>query len=144
MTDDDTTQLYDTTGMDLDLPPKYRDMDLSLAESADSALIDTNATTNIGLVDGDTGEVYAVRLKEITWQKKNQILKNNVRRVGGDGKLDIDTYYRDVAEAMIVEVDPSPASLTQWLTGLKASLGEQLEGHLPDPVTELNEDEEGN
>jgi len=95
------------------------------------------------------GEEMAVgfELKQITWQRKNQIFKNNVKHLpDGSTRFDIDTFQRDAAEAKVVNhtID-TKLSLTQLLAGVDNNVGEKLEPYLPEPgATEIEEDEEGN
>lgn len=155
MTDDTSTdggaELHDTTGglpesIREQLPPSLRDReDLRIADDPSGATVSDDKTWQKPLVDEDTGEVYVLTLKDVSWPKKNDIFTNSLKRTAdGDGKLDFAHYYREVAKEMIVEVDPQPENLTIWLQGLTADFGSQLEDDLPAPVSDLEETQEEN
>lgn len=157
-------ELHDTTGApEFDesglppavanrLPDKFKSGEYRMG-TARGSVVDKERTELV-TIEGteenpETGEeepvLYWFEMREITWQKKNRIFKDNVEQVGGQGQLQIDTYYREVAEAMITSwFGEDDMSLTQWLTGVGADVGEKLEPHLPDPVNQLEEAEEGN
>lgn len=148
----DTTQAPDFDDQDLPpsvanrLPDKYKSGEYQLG-TARGSVVNEDETELVTIEGEEEGEdvVYWFELREITWQKKNRIFKDNVTQVGGQGQLQIDTYYREVAEAMIVSwFGEDDMSLTQWLTGVGADIGERLEPHLPDPVGQLEEEEEKN
>lgn len=155
MTDDTSTdggaELHDTTGGLPDdirdqLPPSLQDReDLRIADDPSGATVSDDKTWQKPLVDEDSGEVYVLTLKDVSWPKKNDIFTNSLKRTAdGDGKLDFAHYYREVAKEMIVEVDPQPENLTLWLQGLTADFGSQLEDDLPAPVSDLEETQEEN
>lgn len=91
--------------------------------------------------------VVGFELRPITWQRKNQIFKNNVEtRPDGSTKFEIDTFQREAAVAKVADhtIDTG-RSLTQLLAGVDNNVGERLEPYLPDPgATEIEEDEEKN
>jgi len=156
----DNQQLHDTTGAPMDnedgLPPALRDRINERFEGTDGnarmataseVTVDKDNTTWEVIEWEQDGEtvVWGVELQEISWQEKNRIFKDNVKQVGGSGQLEVDTYYRDVAEAMIVSHTlEETMGLTTILTGLKVDVGEKLEPHLPDPVGQLEEEETKN
>jgi len=156
----DNQQLHDTTGApdatnEDGLPPALRDrITETLGEDANARMatasevtVDDNKTTWEVIEWEQDGEtvVWGVELSEISWQEKNRIFKDNVSQVGGSGQLQIDTYYREVAEAMIESHTlEDTMGLTTILTGLKVDVGEKLEPHLPDPVGQLEEEEAKN
>lgn len=156
----DNQQLHDTTGAPMDnedgLPPALRQRiedrlggkEARMATASEVTVNDNNTRWEvIEWEDPETGDtvVWGVELREISWQAKNRIFKDNVEQVGGSGALQIDTYYRDVAEAMIVSHTLEESmGLTTILTGLKVDVGEKLEPHLPDPVGQLEEEEAKN
>lgn len=154
----DNQQLHDTTGApDNDnspLPPALRqrieerlgtDAEARMATPAEVTVSDDTRWEVIEWEqDGET-VVWGVELKDISWQHKNRIFKDNVEQVGGSGQLKVDTYYREVAEAMIESHTlEDQMGLTTILTGLKVDVGEKLEPHLPDPVGQLEEEEAKN
>ena len=154
-----SNELHDTTGAQVDenesglppaianrLPDKYKDGSHRLGTARES-VVNEDETELVTIEAEEDGEevLYWFEVREIPWQEKNRIFKDNVTQVGGSGQLQIDTYYREVAEAKIESwFGEEEMSLTTWLTGVRAEIGEKLEPHLPDPVGQLEEEEEGN
>jgi hypothetical protein len=127
------------------LPSHLRDADLQMADDAMSATVQDSDTETVPLVDEGEGEVYLVTLKDVAWAKKNDLFSDSLKQtVDGQGKLDFAQYYREVAQAKIVEVEPEPENLRLWLQGLSAEMGSQLERHLPEPVDDLEDTREEN
>lgn len=126
------------------LPEQYQGYEL--ADDANSATVNTSETYYETLVDERTEQLYVLEMRDITWQQTNQALSDNLKKEGNQGKLDFGGYYRDIAAQKIVSVQPEvpEENLVQWLTGLNERLGKQLEQHLPDPVADIEEDEEKN
>jgi hypothetical protein len=153
-------ELHDTTGAQVTednesglppaianrLPEKYQTGEHRVGTARESVVNeeDTEVVTVAATEDGED-VLYWFEMREIPWQEKNRIFKDNVNQVAGSGQLQIDTYYREVAEAKIEGwFGEDDMSLTTWLTGVRAEIGEKLEPHLPDPVGQLEEAEEGN
>jgi len=155
MSDD---QLHDTTnpnaGAESDLPPAVRDKlpehlrerdDLQMADDPMSATVQGTDTYTEVLVDEQTGDVFQVTLQDVAWAKKNDTFSDSLTQTAdGQGKLDFAQYYREMAMAKIVEVEPEPDNLRVWLQGLNARLGSQLESLLPEPVDDLEDSREEN
>lgn len=128
------------------LPAHLRDReDLRIADDARGATATGDKTWKKPLVDEDSGEVYVLELTDVSWPKKNDVFTDSLKRTAdGGGKLDFAHYYREMAKEMIVSVEPSPDNLTVWLQGLTADFGSQLEGDLPEPVSDLEDTQEEN
>ena len=130
------------------LPEKYKSGDANVRlGTARESVVDENETELVTIEAVEDGEdvLYWFEMREIPWQEKNRIFKDNIKQVGGSGQLEIDTYYREVAEAKITSwFGEEDMGLTTWLAGVRAEIGEKLEPHLPDPVGQLDEVEEGN
>lgn len=90
-------------------------------------------------------KVYWFELKEVTWERKTQILEDNLTTDSRTGDIDLDLkgYYRDMMEEVIVDMSvEGPIGI--FLKGMKPELGDQLQDAVPQPGTVMDEEEEGN
>lgn len=91
------------------------------------------------------GKVYWFDFKDVSWERKTQILENNLTTDSRTGEIDLDLkgYYRDMMEEVIVDKSvEGPIGI--FLKGMKPELGDQLQDAVPQPGTVMDEDEEGN
>jgi hypothetical protein len=147
-------QLHDTTtptATDLPdaalarLPDHLNPADLQMAEDAMDGTVSGSDTYRETIVDEQTGDVYLLTFQDVSWTEKNDTFSNALTRTAdGEGKLDFAQYYREIAMAKLVAVEPEPDNLRVWLQGLNSRLGSQLERHLPEPVENLEDQREEN
>lgn len=109
----------------------------------DDAVIDSSESErNWYKVDG---KVYWFDIKEVSWEKKTDILDDNLQTDSRTGEIELDLkgYYRDMMEEVIVDKSVE-GGLATFLKGMKPELGDQLQEDVPQPGTVMDEAEEGN
>lgn len=91
------------------------------------------------------GKVYWFDFKEVSWERKTQVLEDNLTTDSRTGEIDLDLkgYYRDMMEEVIVDKSVE-GPLGIFLKGMKPELGDQLQDAVPQPGTVMDEEEEGN
>lgn len=120
------------------------DDDLSLGTRED-AMVNTSQTEREWVKTSD-GKVYWFDVKEISWEKKNQILDNNLDMDEQSGEVDLDLtgFYRDMMRTVIVDASVGSESIAVFLKGVKPELGDKLQQIVPQPGAVLDDDTEGN
>jgi len=133
-----------------DIPERFLDGDNDVQMgSRESALIDESNTTRewfkVPGADGEPDEVYWVEIKEISWEKKTDVLDDSLKTDSrtGDIELDLKGYYRNMMETVIDEISVE-GSLPVFLKGMSPEVGDQLQEIVPDPGTVMDEVDEGN
>lgn len=135
------------TRTDADEIPEWlqdEDDDLELG-SREDALINEQDTDREWLKTSD-GKAYWFDIKEISWERKNQILDNNLDmdEQSGDIDLDLTGFYRDMMLEVIVDSNVGGDSLAVFLKGMKPELGDKLQQAVPQPGAVMDEEVEGN
>jgi hypothetical protein len=92
------------------------------------------------LVISETGDEFDVKVKTLSWVKRNQLVSKCLK-VGGGGEqaFDGDLYIRECLKAMIVEA-PWGATTESFLISIDERLGKALESLVP---TAFGSDEGG-
>lgn len=111
--------------------------------SREDALIDENNVEREWFKVDD--KVYWFDMKEVSWERKSEILEENLTTDTrtGDVDLDLKGYYRDMMLEVIVDKSVE-GSLPVFLKGMKPELGDQLQEAVPQPGTVMDDDTEGN
>lgn len=128
---------------DSELPPSIRDF--SEADARDAVV--TSETERKYLIDKENERYWWFDITTVSWYRKNQIFGDCLTGTqSGESRLDVARYNRE----MMVEMTESwsgedQMGLTEFLTGIEDSLGNQIEEWVPAPAgSPLDEDEEGN
>lgn len=90
-------------------------------------------------------KLYWFEIQEITWERKTDILDDALDRdqSTGDVNLSLKDYYRQVMEETIVDTSID-GSLPIFLKGMAPEFGNKLEEYMPQPGTDIPDEEEGN
>lgn len=131
-----------------DLRGRLEDGKTRLATETD-VLVDPNDTYWVWEECNLRGEdvVVGFELAPISWQKKNQVFKNNIEaHPSGRTEFELDVFQREVAEEVVVShTIETDRALRQILVGMDNNVGEKLEPHLPEPgAGEIEEAQEKN
>lgn len=118
------------------------DEEVSLG-SREDALIDESEVERKWFKVDD--KVYWFDMKEVSWERKTEVLDNNLETHERTGEIELDlvSYYRDMMEEVITEMSVS-GSVPLFLKGMKPELGDKLQEEVPQPGTVMDEQEEGN
>lgn len=128
-----------------DIPERIREKygdDIKMGGRED-VLIDADATER-EWIEYD-GKIYWFDLKEISWERKTEILDDALEadQRTGDVDLNLKGYYRDMMEEVIADASID-GSIPIFLKGMNPEFGDRLQDLMPDPGTVMDEDEEGN
>lgn len=128
-----------------EVPERFRDEDGDVQMGGrEDALIDEEELERKWFkVDG---KVYWFDFKEISWEKKTQLLDDSLKTDSrtGEVELDLKGFYRNMMEEVIVDMSVEGTSIPIFLKGMKPELGDKLQDAVPQPGSMLDEDEEGN
>ena len=84
----------------------------------------------------DTGELFNVSVKPLSWAKRNQFISRNLQLgVDGSSGFNADGYVRDCLKEMIVEA-PWGRTTEAFLLSIDDRLGGALETLVPKAFTE--------
>jgi len=133
-----------------EIPERFRDGENGVQMgSRETALIDESNTTRewfkVPGADDEPDDVYWVEIKEISWEKKTDVLDDSLVTDSrtGDIELDLKGYYRNMMETVIDDISVE-GSLPVFLKGMSPEVGDQLQEIVPDPGTVMDEVDEGN
>lgn len=118
------------------------DGEVEMGGRGDATIDDSETERKWFKVDG---KAYWFDIKEISWEKKTDILDDNLKTDSRTGEIDLDMkgYYRDMMET-VIEDKSVEGGLSTFLKGMKPELGDQLQDEVPQPGTVMDEAEEGN
>lgn len=114
-----------------------------------TALINEDNTTRewfkVSGEDGEPDDVYWVDIKEISWEKKTDVLDDSLVTDSRSGEIELDLkgYYRNMMETTIDDISVE-GSLSVFLKGMSPEVGDKLQDIVPDPGTVMDEVDEGN
>lgn len=111
--------------------------------SRDDALINENNVERYWYKVDD--KVFWFDMKEVSWEKKSDILDDNLVTDSRTGEVDLDLkgYYRDMMEEVIVDKSVE-GGLATFLKGMSPELGDKLQQDVPQPGAVMDEEVEGN
>lgn len=114
--------------------------------SVDDAIADDSSTTRVWVTNDDEGVAYWFDLVEkVPLRKKNSVLEDNLTIKNGDPNLSGD-YFIDLLEYMIRDWfgadEPDAPGLRAFLTQMGTEF-EDLQDEVPDPFTNIDEDDLG-
>lgn len=128
-----------------DVPERFldEDGDVQMGGREDALIDEEDIERKWFKVDG---KVYWFDFKEISWEKKTQLLDDSLKTNSrtGEVELDLKGFYRNMMEEVIVDMSVEGTSLPIFLKGMKPELGDKLQDAVPQPGSMLDEDEEGN
>lgn len=118
------------------------DGDVEMGSRTDALIDDSETERKWFKVDG---KVYWFDIKEISWEKKTDVLDENLVTDSRTGEIDLDMggYYRQMMET-VIEDKSVEGGLATFLKGMSPELGDQLQDEVPQPGTVMDESEEGN
>lgn len=130
-----------------EIPERFQDEDVQLGSRTD-ALIDEDQTSREWVrVENDDREddLYWFDIKEISWEKKTDILDQSLQTDNrtGDVELELKDFYRNMMEEVIVDLSVE-GSVPVFLKGMRPEVGDQLQDLVPQPGTVMDEMDEGN
>lgn len=128
-----------------DVPERFldEDGDVQMGGREDALIDEEDIERKWFKVDG---KVYWFDFKEISWEKKTQLLDDSLKTNSrtGEVELDLKGFYRNMMEEVIVDMSVEGTSLPIFLKGMKPELGDKLQDAVPQPGSMLDDDEEGN
>lgn len=128
-----------------DVPERFldEDGDVQMGGREDALIDEEDIERKWFKVDG---KVYWFDFKEISWEKKTQLLDDSLKTDSrtGEVELDLKGFYRNMMEEVIVDMSVEGTSLPIFLKGMKPELGDKLQDAVPQPGSMLDDDEEGN
>lgn len=128
-----------------EVPERFRDEDgdVQMGGREDALIDEEDIERKWFKVDG---KVYWFDFKEISWEKKTQLLDDSLKTNSrtGEVELDLKGFYRNMMEEVIVDMSVEGTSIPIFLKGMKPELGDKLQDAVPQPGSMLDEDEEGN
>ena len=84
------------------------------------------------------GEMYKFKIRDLSWAERNLIISRSVSYKGGGAVIDLDAYFRQSLQEMIVEA-PWPKERTAIvLKELGGKFGELLQAYVPSPFGETS------
>lgn len=91
------------------------------------------------------GKVYWFDIGEVSWEKKTNILDDNLETDSRTGDIDLNLkgFYRDMMEEVIQDFSID-GNLPIFLKGMNPELGDKLQDDVPQPGTVMDEADEGN
>ena len=118
------------------------DDDLAFGSRTDAVIDASNTDRKWYKVDG---KVYWFDLQEVSWDRKTDILDDNLGADPQTGEIELDVrgFYRDMMEECIADKSVE-GGLATFLKGMKPELGDQLQQDVPQPGTVMDEVEEKN
>lgn len=131
-----------------EIPERFQDDDVQFGDRS-SALIDESATDRTWIKvenEGDeSDDIYWFDLKQISWERKTDILDNNLEtdERSGEVELDLKGFYREMMETVIDDMSVD-GGVAVFLKGMRPEIGDQLQQEVPQPGTVMDEMEEGN
>jgi len=127
-----------------DIPEHLRtdDEELQMGGRDDALINEDDVEREWFKVDG---KAYWFDFKDVSWEKKTQILDDSLQTNSrtGEVELDLKHYYRSMMEEVIVAMSVE-GSVPVFLKGMKPELGDKLQDAVPQPGTVMDDDEEGN
>lgn len=134
-----------------EVPERFKDEDGNVRMGTrDDALIDENKTERhwFSVPSDDEDEpdsVYWVDIKQISWEKKTDVLDDSLKTDSRSGEIELDLkgFYRSMMEETIADISVE-GPLSIFLKGMSPEVGDQLQEIVPDPGTVMDEVDEGN
>jgi hypothetical protein len=133
-----------------EIPERFRDGDSEVRMgNRETALINESDTTRewfkIPGDDGEPDDVYWFDIKDISWEKKTDVLDDSLKTDSRTGEIELDLkdYYRNMMETVIADMSVD-GGLAIFLKGMSPEVGDQLQEIVPDPGTVMDEVDEGN
>jgi hypothetical protein len=93
--------------------------------------VNTSSIESQTLVIEETQETFNIKVKPLTWARRNQIMSKSITwGTGGQTSFDGDAFVRACLRDMIVEA-PWGRTTESFLLSIDARLGSALEGLVP-------------
>ena len=126
--------------MTQDIPEEYDGLELGTRD--DVLVSDDTEREYVEFND----KLYWFDFQEITWERKTDILDDNLEVNERTGEMDLDLrgYYRDAMEEVIVD-SSIDGGIAIFLKGMKADFGQKLQEleQVPDPGAAMEDADEG-
>lgn len=133
-----------------DIPERFKNSGDVQLGTRDTALISEENTerewVRVEAEDEDEpDDLYWFDVKEISWEKKTDILDDSLNTDSRTGEIELDLkdFYRSMMEEVIVDMSVEGA-LPVFLKGMRPEVGDQLQDLVPQPGTVMDEMDEGN
>jgi hypothetical protein len=131
-----------------DIPEEFQDDDVRLGGREDALIDEKNTEREWVRVDNGEGEpddLYWFDIKEISWERKTDILDESLQTDSRSGEIELDLkdFYRNMMEEVIADMSVD-GPLAVFLKGMRPEVGDQLQEIVPQPGTVMDEVDEGN